>query len=323
MMSDTPLTALPGEVIDQAIDWSIKLNYNSADAATQAAFADWLRGREENRLAWQRVQSLGSQFASMPSELALQALEKLPEARLRRRQMTRLLVLFAGIGATTLGVREVTPWQRLMADYSTQVGERNRWALADGSLLDLNTDSAVRLHFDERRRELELLRGELHLISGGDPGHAQKRALQVRTPFGVFEALGTRLSVRLAARTCRLGVTEGAVRLQPNAGAAATARAGESWLLDARQARREQHEPADSAAWRDGLLVARDRPLAEVLDELGRYRHGHLGCDPQIAGKRISGNFSLANIDATLTFLAQAHGLQLHYLTRYWVRVSA
>lgn len=323
MMTDTPLTALPGEVVDQAIDWSIKLNYNSADAATQTAFADWLQGREENRLAWERVQSLGGRFASMPSELALQTLGKLPEARLRRRQMTRLLVLFAGIGATTLGVREVTPWQRLVADYSTRVGERNRWTLVDGSLLDLNTDSAVRLHFDERQRELELLRGELHLISGADPGHAPKRTLLVRTAFGAFEALGTRLSVRLEARSCRLGVTEGAVRLQPVAGAAVVAQAGESWLLDAREARREPHEPADSAAWRDGLLVARDRPLAEALDELGRYRHGHLGCDPQIAGKRISGNFSLANIDATLTFLAQAHDLQLHYVTRYWIRVSA
>ena len=76
------------------------------------------------------------------------------------------------------------------------------------------------------------------------------------------------------------------------------------------------------AAWREGLLVARDMPLSRVLDELGRHRHGHLGCDPQIANRPISGNFSLADTDTTLVFLAEAHGLRLHQLTRYWVRLS-
>ena len=321
-MSHTPLSALPGEVIDQAIDWSIKLSYNDADAVTQAAFTDWLRGSDEHRLAWERIQSLGGRFAGMPGELALQTLEKLPEARLRRRQMIKLLVLFTGVGATTFAARDITPWQRLMADYSTRVGERRRWTLADGSLLDLNTDSAVRLHFDEHLRVVELLRGELHLRSGADPGSTTKRSLQVSTSFGVLEALGTRFSVRLEDNLCRLAVTEGAVRLRPQSGAQAIAQAGETWSLSAAAATRLSGSAEDSAAWRDGLLIARDKPLREVLDELARYRHGHLGCDPQIAGKRISGNFNLADIDATLGFLVRAHDLQLHYLTRYWVRVS-
>ncbi|MNN91010.1 fec operon regulator FecR [compost metagenome] len=79
----------------------------------------------------------------------------------------------------------------------------------------------------------------------------------------------------------------------------------------------------DAAAWRDGLLTARAMPLAELLDELGRYRNGYLGCDPQVAQRTISGNFNLTDTDATLAFIAQAHGLRVQAMTRYWVRLSA
>ncbi|WP_437879733.1 FecR domain-containing protein [Pseudomonas sp. LRF_L74] len=321
-MTGIALPSLPAEVVDQAIDWSIKLTYNRADASTMTAFDAWLASHEQHRQAWERVQSLGGRFAGMPAELALQTLEKLPEARLRRRQMIKLLSLFAAVGVGGMGAREVTPWQRLLADHSTQVGERGRWTLIDGSVLDLNTDSAVVLRFDESQREVELLRGELHLISGADAGSPGKRPLRVATAFGLFEALGTRFSVRLDQHGCRLGVSEGAVRLTPRDGTARVAQAGESWSLSAREATRGTATPQEVAAWRDGLLVARDMPLAEVLAELGRYRHGHIGCDPQISTRPISGNFNLTDIDATLDFLAQAHGLRLNYLTRYWLRVS-
>lgn len=227
-MSASTLPDLPGEVVDQAIDWSIRLTYNQADEETHNLFGAWLASRDEHRLAWERIQSLRGGFAGVPGELARQALEKLPEARLRRRQMIKLLSLFTGVGASGFAAHEVAPWQRLMASYSTQVGERGRWTLADGSLLDLNTDSAVRLHFDGARREVELLRGELHLVSGSDAQSGVRRALYVSTPYGLCEALGTRFSVRLQAQDCRLCVSEGAVRLQPQLGASAVAQAGET-----------------------------------------------------------------------------------------------
>ncbi|MDN7143202.1 FecR family protein [Pseudomonas sp. JQ170] len=322
-MNGAALPSLPPEVVDQAIEWSIRLNYNQPDPATRLAFDAWLARADTHRLAWARIQSLGGRFAGVPSELAMQALEKLPEARLQRRQLLNLLSVFAAVGVTAWTTRQTLPWQRLQADYSTQVGERGRWDLADGSLLELNTDSAVRLRFDAMTRDIELLRGELHLISGADTDSPTRRALRVSTALGTFEALGTRFSVRLEAQSCRLSVTEGAVRMQPQAGTAAVAQAGEIWQLDAAATRRLTGDAAESAAWRDGVLAVRDMPLTDVLQELGRYRNGYLGCAPDIARRPISGNFNLTDTDATLAFLAQAHGLQLHSLTRYWVRLSA
>ena len=321
-MNGAALPSLPAEVVDQAIEWSIRLTYNQPDQATRLAFDAWLARADTHRLAWARIQSLGGRFAGVPTELAMQALEKLPEARLQRRQMMKLLSVFAAVGATAWTTRQTIPWQRLQADFSTQVGQRGRWTLADGSLLELNTDSAVRLRFDAVARDIELLRGELHLISGKDGDSPTRRVLRVSTALGMFEALGTRFSVRLDEQSCRLGVTEGAVRMHPRGGNAAVAQAGEIWQLEATATHRLTGDAAQSAAWRDGLLAVRDMPLANVLRELGRYRNGYLGCAPEIAHRPISGNFNLADTDATLAFLARSHGLQLHTLTRYWVRLS-
>ncbi|MBK4999069.1 FecR family protein [Pseudomonas sp. S31] len=322
-MNPPGLDALPGETVDQAIQWSIRMTYNQPDPPTRLAFEAWLASDEAHRQAWARLQSLSGRFAGMPGGLARQALERLPEARLQRRQMLNLLALFATVGTLAWSTQDSAPWQRLVADYSTRVGEHQRWTLADGSLLELNTDSAVRLRFDAAARVVELLRGELYLVSGEDAGSPRHRPLRVRTELGQFEALGTRFSVRQSAQACRLGVSEGAVRLQPVRGEGAVAQAGETWAMFADGVQRLPGKAEDAAAWRDGLLVARDMPLGEVLGELGRYRNGYLGCEPQIAQRRISGNFNLDDTDATLAFIAQAHGLRLHAVTRYWVRMGA
>ncbi|MDF3160678.1 FecR family protein [Pseudomonas proteolytica] len=322
-MSGVAPPALPKEIVDQAIEWFIRLTYNQPEEDTRLAFNDWLARGEEHLQAWERIQSLGGRFAGMPVGMAMQAIERLPEARLQRRQMLKFLTLFAAAGGTSWTVYETTPWQRLVADFSTRVGERRRWHLEDGSLLDLNTDSAVRLRFDAASRELELLRGELHVISGSDSKTPSRRPLTVSTALGTFEALGTRFSVRLNNQTCSLSVMEGHVGIRPQVGNPTIAQAGQIWRLTISGVEQEPGNAADVAAWRDGLLVARDMPLAQVLRELGRYRNGHLGCAPEIAGRRINGNFNLADTDATLLFLAQAQGLRLHALTRYWVRLSA
>lgn len=322
-MSGTGLPSLPAETVDQAIQWAVRLTYNQPDPAAHQAFEAWLASDESHRLAWARLQSLNQRFAGVSTGLARQTLEKLPEARLQRRQVLNLLALFATVGSLAWSSRDSGPVQRLLADYSTRVGEHQRWTLADGSLLELNTDSAVRLRFDSVARVVQLLRGELYLVSGADASSVPHRPLRVATGLGQFEALGTRFSVRQDSGSCRLGVDQGAVRLQPLAGGGATAQAGETWLMTSNSV---QHLPGtanDAGAWRDGLLTARSLPLAELLAELGRYRSGYLGCDPQIASRPISGNFNLYDIDATLAFIARSHGLRLHAITRYWLRISA
>ena len=317
------LDLLPGTVVEQAIDWSLKMTFNTPDSATQQAFEQWLAANPAHRQAWQRLQSLSGRFAGLPQRAALDTLSKLPEARLQRRQALKLLALFAGVGGLGWQAAQHAPWQRALADYSTPVGEHRRWILDDGSVLDLNTDSAVRVDFTAQRRQLTLLRGELALEVGVDHAAPLSRPLCVQTPHCALNTLDAQLEARLEEDATWLWVAEGRVQVAPRRGGPGfTAQAGQRWRLDARQALPLSATDTQQGAWRDGLFIARDLPLQALLQELGRYRVGHLGCDPRIAGRLISGNFSTQRSDHALALIARSQGLQVQRLTRFWVRLA-
>ncbi len=314
-----PLTKVPPAVLDAAINWSLKITFNTPDAQTYQAFEQWLSADELHRSAWQRIQSLNSQFAGLPAKAALATLNKLPEARVQRRQLLKLIVLATSVGAVSWTTERHAPWQRLVADYSTRTGEHRRWTLPDGSVLDLNTDSAASLDFEGERR-VTLLRGELALATGRN----STLALRVQTPECEVGAVDASFEARLMQDLTCLTVSQGSITVTANAGfAPLRIEAGEQWLISKSQAKRMPVPGAEHGAWRDGMLIARSLPLSQVLGELGRYRVGYLGWDAQIAALPVSGNFSTVRPEQSVALIAQVYGLHVRQLTRYWLRVGA
>lgn len=314
-----PLSKVPPAVLDAAINWSLKITFNTPDAEAYQAFEHWLSADELNRSAWHRIQSLNGQFAGLPAKQALSTLNKLPEARLQRRQLLKLFVLATGVGAVGWTTERHAPWQRLVADYSTRTGEHRRWTLPDGSVLDLNTDSAASLAL-EGERQVTLLRGELALATTRE----NALPLRVRTPQCEVDAVAASFEARLSQDLTCLTVSQGSVTVSAKAGVAPLRiQAGEQWLISQSDARRMPAPGAEHGAWRDGMLIARSLPLANVLAELGRYRVGYLGWDAGVAALPVSGNFSTVRPEQSVALIAQAYGLQVRQLTRYWLRVSA
>mgnify|MGYP006151463505 CR=1 FL=1 len=71
-----------------------------------------------------------------------------------------------------------------------------------------------------------------------------------------------------------------------------------------------------------GLIVTRDMRLADFLAEVGRYRHGYLGCSADIADLRLSGVFRLEDTDKLLAILPQTLPVRLRYRSRWWVSLE-
>ncbi|WP_241072103.1 FecR domain-containing protein [Achromobacter xylosoxidans] len=311
-------------IVDQAIDWSVKLNFSQADERTRAAFERWRRAAPEHALAWARVQSLNADFTSVPQGLALDTLASLNGTRRRQRRVVlkSLLVASGALGAGWVA-REQVSWQRLVADVSTGLGERRGLTLADGTYLMLNTDSAVSLLLEGRERVVVLHRGEISLNTGSDAGSPVRRPFRVRTPYGVVEALGTRFVVRLDQGGARVSVQEHAVALSPaDGGDRVIVQAGQQGWLDRRRAQPLQPPAMESAAWIEGAIVGKDMRLADLLAELSRYRRGRISCAPEVADMRISGTYHVDDTDRALAFLAQTMPLRVRYWTRYWVTVG-
>jgi len=311
-------------VVKQAIQWTLRLN-GTADPELLSACEHWRQANPEHETAWLRVQALNSELAAgyqaVPgARVALETLENTTQ-RLQRRQALKLLSTFA-VGASALWLaREVAPWQRWMADFSTTVGERQRFTLADGSVLQLNTDSAVNVRFDPRQRLLVLERGEILVSTAQDAA----RPLRVRNRDGLFEALGTRFVLRQDERSTRLSVEEGSVAIAPRVRGRTTAiaEAGQTYQINGDSALLAERSNMDSAAWADGLIVTRDMRLADFLAEVSRYRRGHLHCDASVADLRLSGVFRLDDTNQLLALLPQTLPVRIEKRTDWWVTVSA
>ncbi|MNZ72338.1 fec operon regulator FecR [compost metagenome] len=76
-------------------------------------------------------------------------------------------------------------------------------------------------------------------------------------------------------------------------------------------------------AWTRGMLVVDNVRLADLVDELSRYRSGYLGVAPEVANLRITGSFPLNDTDLALTSLLPTLPVQLEQNTPWWVTVVA
>lgn len=321
---------LPSEIVDEAINWAVRMLFNEPSDAMRQRFLAWESADPRHRLAWQRVQSLRDGFPRVPATIALETLRNAEAIRGRRQAGRRqaLKVLALG-GVSVLGLSTAyryAPWQSLLAEVRTSVGEQRRLALADGTVLILNTDTALDVRFDAGRRDVVLRRGEILVMTGHDDEHVQRavpRPFRVLTRFGAMRALGTRFAVRIDEDQVRISVQEGAVALRDGTGhAQSVATPGTTWTMTKDSSSLRGASAMSPDSWADGLLSGRNMRLDDVLAELGRYRHGRIDCDPAVADLRISGAYRINDTDRTLRFLEQALPIRVSYFTRYWVRVG-
>ena len=240
---------------------------------------------------------------------------------LGRRQAIKMLSGVLLVGSAAWITRDLTGWQRWTSDLATTTGERRSIQLPDGTRLQLNTDSAVDLDFNPRQRLIKLVRGEI-LVSCGATSSAP---LLVETRHGLLEGIDGRLAVRQVSDCTRLSVISGNVTIHsPHQadGLSTQVHAGENYLVRRTEAVPTQPMNMDVGAWADGLIVTRGMRLADFLGEVGRYRHGFLGCSAEIADLRLSGVFRLEDTDKLLAILPKTLPVQVRYRTRWWVSLE-
>lgn len=325
-----PHVDIPSSIVDEAIDWAVRLLFNEPTDEMRRRFLAWEGADPRHKLAWQRVRSLRDGFPSVPSTLALETMRNADAIRGRRRAGRRQAIkVLAFGGVSVLGLSTAyhhAPWERWLAEVSTGVGSQRRLVLDDGTVVVLNTDSAVDIRFSDERRDLVLRRGEILVTTGHDERFAalaMRRPFQVRTPFGTMRALGTRFVVRLQDDSARVSVQEGAVALHAERDhTSSIARPGTSWQMDRVSSSESANAGMSQDSWADGLLSGSNMRLGDVLAELGRYRHGRIDCDPAVADLTLSGTYRIDDTDRTLRFLEKALPIRISYFSRYWVRVG-
>lgn len=301
-------------ILAQAVDWYVRLHDSAASDSTRSEWQAWLAADPQHAQAWGRIEQLQQRLGQAPAGVATVTLE---QARQQRRQALKMFAVLLGAGVVGWQGYRASPWS---VDYATRVGERRQLTLADGSRLDLNTDTRVDIRFDAGQRLIHLRHGEILVETAKD-----SRPLSVQTDQGRILALGTRFVVRQDDGTTRVTVEAHAVEVRPRLATQQVVRvdAGQTVSVAADAVGPLQPAPAQASSWTQGMLVAVDWRLQDVLAELSRYRPGYLGCAPEVADLRLSGAFTLDDSDAVLANLEDSLPVQVRRLTRYWVRLEA
>lgn len=304
-------------VLQDAAQWFALHADGQLSEADQQAWQLWLR-QPEHAQAWRKVERISGQLQRLSSDNAGRAASGVLGQRSGRRSVLKALAITLGGGSLAwYGGREsFSAWT---AQQRTAVGERREIALEDGSPLWLNTDTALDIDFSTSLRALHLYRGEVLLDVRSDtrPLALQCAAGEVRTPKA-------RLSLRVEGGDSRVDVYSGEVALRP-AGGMQTLRlqTGQFARFDSRGVLQLGLSDTSRQTWSTGMLTANERRLDDFLAELGRYRHGHLGCDPRVAGLKVVGAFPLADTDRVLDALAATLPVRVQRTLPWWVSVEA
>ncbi|MDI2141625.1 MULTISPECIES: FecR domain-containing protein [unclassified Pseudomonas] len=309
---------VPAHVLDAAIAWQLTLD--SSTPLEREEFAKWHAANEEHARAWRQLGMLDQRFsvASGPARSAL--LQSREGIRRRVRKLgSGLASVVAVVGLSLFAAEHYLPLDYWLADQRTATGEQRTVRLADGTVINLNTHSAVDVRFDDEQRLIVLQEGEILI----ETGHGDARPFIVETREGRMRALGTRFLVKREEQGTRLSVLQSAVAAHPQSDPQEQIlREGQQVLirdngLDAVVA---LNPGAD--AWTRGMLVVDNARLEDLVHELGRYRRGHLGITPEVADLRITGSFPLHDTDKALSALLPTLPVQIEQHTPWWVTVA-
>lgn len=309
----------------EATDWLILLREEPEDAVLRARFDAWRLASPAHAAAWtetRHVDDLIGRTQSADLKRENPAID-LAQERARRRPRRRLAVAaLAAIAASLMLLAAPGMLLRLQASDMTATAELRTLNLEDGSVIRLGAGSAIDVAFSAAERRVKLLKGEAFFEVTPDA----TRPFVVRSGEVRTTVVGTSFSVRLMEDGADVAVRTGIVRVgyDGTPGVSERLAAGDRVRIDASgRATRGTVAPDEVAAWLDGQIVARDRSVADLVDELGRYHRGMIViADGDLAREHVTGVYNLADPALALRAVASAHGASVRQVSPWLTVVS-
>jgi transmembrane sensor len=194
----------------------------------------------------------------------------------------------------------------------TAVGQQRAARLPDGTMVQLNTATDLRVAFTRSQRKVVLRSGEAQF----DVFHDASRPFVVQVGTRTVRAVGTAFNVRVAPDRVTVVVTEGRVAIaDSDARATQTAAhevqvvAGEVAELGATAPVVRPTDPVGRdalLAWQRGMLVFRGEPLGAALAEVERYTSVRFEIgDAEARELRIGGYYRIGDVDGLVRSLQE------------------
>ena len=328
----------------QASEWLAKLDAEQPSKKDLADFKQWVNADSAHRIAFEELVEFWDDMniltqAVLPRELLTNGLvtnelvanELIPEQPIQRRPWYASMQTVMGATLLAIAAVVVTITMQLPSTtiYTTGVGEQKTVQLADNSIVQLNTNSHLEVHYSDSTRRLTLSQGEAHF----DVAHNPNRPFEVYAGQGLVRAIGTAFTVHIRKIDVEVIVTEGTVELdraaQPNietnitvdqnanstakptvkASAGSVLTYDKDLLNDVELMVASQLEK--QLSWRQGMLVFKAEPLQNVVDEVSRYTNLKIIIPERSAREmKVGGLFKVGDTESL--FEALRDGFDIH-----------
>ncbi len=333
MMKDTPSGTQ--SLRHEAAHWFALMRGPDAQAR-RSEFEEWLAADERHRDAYNRIGetfSLGKGLKTKPEFAhdlhAASVTATAPVGAPHARAVGGLLVMatvlaLAVVGATTLALGLVDRDNPLVAgivgtpgdNLATSRGEIRTFALSDGSIVTLDTDSRVAVKLTATRRALALLRGRARFTVAHEP-----RPFVVAAAGGWVLAHGTVFDVALSPdQGAVVNLIEGVVDVgapgkEPGRGRGEQVTrltAGRALAFGRGGAGRDV-VPAFRADWTSDLRDLKAVRLGDLVAEANRYSGVPLVlASSDLAGLEVSGSFGIRDTQRLASNLGDLLDLAVH-----------
>jgi transmembrane sensor len=387
MPSKTPLK-LNEQVYQEACEWFVEFRSGDLDDAGRRRFDLWARKSPEHLAAYLEIAAIWSEGSALDPDLqwdpkaliAQAAVDATNVVPLNDRSRTADVVAqsdtASDLAPEKIGVEQSPPakssphWFRIAASmtavglivgttiwyqnfrmpiYATAFGEQRSITLTDGSVIDINSHSKIRVRYSARERDVDLLEGQalFHVAkSPTRPFLVSSATTQVRavgTEFDVYQKQGGtvvsvvegRVAVRLRSEAAGSETTDlrrvtaahqdesGARKPENEGNAPIILAAGEQVLVTTTAMRKADHPNiAIATSWTQRQLEFESASLSEVAEEFNRYNERQLVIeDPTLYDFHITGVFSSSDPASLVRFLRERPGVRVSE-TASEIRVS-
>jgi transmembrane sensor len=378
MQPKAPLK-LNEQIYQEACEWFVEFRSGDLDDSDRRQFDLWARKSPEHLAAYLEIAAIWSEGSALDSDrkrdaealIAQSAVDVTNVVPLSDRPRSDVsptalaesdqqshrwyfspprVLLAASIAAVSVIAGLLIGYQRSQAPiYTTTFGEERSITLEDGSVIDINSHSKIRIRYTADERNVDLLEGQalFHVAKNpARPFFVSSATTQVRavgTEFDVYQKLGGTVVTVVEGRVAVLsrsdtgagevadphaaaalrGGTPDAQKLQVGGNPPIFLSAGEQVLVTPRTMQKADHaNVAIATAWTQRQLEFESASLSDVAEEFNRYNQRQLVIeDPTLYDFHISGVFSSSDPASLVRFLRERPGVRVTE-TRTEIRVS-
>jgi transmembrane sensor len=283
---------------------------SAEEADVLAAWLDQSSGHKVAYLrikaAWRRADRLAALKTPM---LAPRANSGFSQIRVRLAVAAALALLLGGGAWFVLQKPPASAGQ----NYATGLGGIQALRLADGTQVELNTNTRLHADVTAAARTVMLDSGEAYF----DVVHDASRPFTVIAGNRRITDIGTKFSVFRNGDDVRVTVREGKVRVElldksgmpvlADAGHVVVTKGGEALVLT-----KPDQDIANDLSWRSGMLVFNQQTLAEAAEQFNRYNARQIMVEGPARRIRIGGSFKADNVDVFVLLLHRGFGLSVN-----------